>query len=410
MNPDEEILAGLKVIDCATYVAGPAAATMLSDFGADVIKIERPPDGDLWRTFSSVPGYPSTDFHYTWLLTSRNKRSIVLDLTCDAGRDALLKLVAGADVFVTNFQPSLLAKFRLRWEDLQSINRRLVFALITGYGEKGEDADAPAYDGLAYWARSGLMTSVTGADGTPAGARPAIGDHPTAATLFGAIMLGLYRRERTGVGSKVSTSLMASGAWANSVDIQAKLCGAKFPERRVGARPMNPLIAAYLSSDQHAMIIALLDPEREFTRLCAALGEPDLATSPLFETQEARKENAAELHAILLSQFESKPLSHWHGKFRIHDIKWSPLPTLDEAVRDPQMRECGAIINCEYPGHGTIETVNSPIFVADSDKQKPRVPPKYGAHTLAILKEAGFSAAEIKHLIESGVAVARDAK
>ncbi len=410
MNANDGILAGLKVIDCATYVAGPAAATILSDFGADVIKIERPPDGDLWRTFSTVPGYPHTDFTYTWLLTSRNKRSIVLDLTKSAGRDALLKLVAGADVFVTNFQPSLLGKFRLTWDDLQPVNQRLVYALITGYGEKGEDADAPAYDGLAYWARSGLMTSVTGADGTPAGARPAMGDHPTAATLFGAIMLGLYRRERSGLGSKVSTSLMAAGAWANGVDIQAKLCAAHFPQRVPGARPMNPLIAAYPSSDQHAMIIALLDPEREFSRLCEALGEADLATSPLFATAEARKENAAELHAILLSQFESKPLNHWSEKFRTYDIKWSALPTLDEAVRDPQMRECGAIVNFDYPGRGILETVNSPLFVADSEKQKPQAPPEYGAHTRAILKEAGYGAAEIDRLIASGAAVARDGK
>jgi formyl-CoA transferase len=398
------------VIDCATYVAGPAAATILSDFGADVIKIERPPDGDLWRTFSQVPGYPSTDFNYTWLLTSRNKRSIVLDLAKEAGRDTLLKLVGGADVFVTNFQQSLLDKFRLRWEDLRSVNQRLVYAHITGYGEKGDDADSPAYDGLAYWARSGLMTSVTGADGTPAGARPAMGDHPTAATLFSAIMLGLYRRERTGEGSKVSTSLMAAGAWSNAVDIQAKLCAAHFPERKAGARPMNPLIAAYPSSDGHAMIIACLDPEREFSRLCEALGEPDLATSPLFETAEARKENFAELHAILLSQFESKPLSHWREKFKIHDIKWSALPTLAEAVADPQMRDCGAIVKFDYPGHGVIETVNSPVFISADEKRKPTAPPKYGEHTRAILQEAGFSAADIDKLIASGVAVARDGK
>ena len=410
MGANEGVLAGLKVIDCATYVAGPAAATILSDFGADVIKIERPPDGDLWRSFCSVPGYARTDFQYTWLLTSRNKRSIVLDLTKNEGRDTLLKLVAGADVFVTNFQPSLLSKFRLTWDDLRPVNNRLVYALITGYGERGVDADSPAYDGLAYWARSGLMTSVTGADGSPAGARPAMGDHPTAATLFGAIMLGLYRRERTGEGSKVSTSLMAAGAWANSVDIQAKLCAAQFPVRTAGARPLNPLIAAYPSSDQHAMIIALLDPEREFSRLCEALGEPDLATSPLFATQEARKENAAELHAILLSQFESKPLSHWREKFRIHDIKWSPLPTLEEAVADPQMRDSDAIVKCDYPGHGTIETVNSPMFISAGSKRAPQPPPEYGAHTRAILKEAGFSAAEIERLIASGAAVARDGK
>jgi len=140
------------------------------------------------------------------------------------------------------------------------------------------------------------------------------------------------------------------------------------------------------------------------------LGEPDLATSPLFDTLAARKENAPELYAILQSQFETKPLSHWSEKFRTYDIKWSPLPTLDEAVRDPQMRDCGAIVNCDYPGHGVIETVSSPVFVADSEKQKPQPPPVYGAHTRAILKEAGFSAGEIDKLIASGVAVACDGK
>src|SRR5258708_8606467 len=145
MNIDDGVLTGLKVIDCATYVAGPAPAASLSDFGADVIKIERPPDGDLCRTSSAVPGYPSTDFHYTWLLTSRNKRSIVLDLTKPAGRDALLTLVADADVFVTNFQPSLLAKFQLTWDDLGRVNPRLVYPLITRYGEKSADAELPRY-------------------------------------------------------------------------------------------------------------------------------------------------------------------------------------------------------------------------------------------------------------------------
>src|SRR5258708_15265610 len=158
MNSDDGVLSGLKVIDCATYVAGPAPAASLSDFGADVIKVERPPAGELWRTFSAVRGYPSTDFHYTWLLTSRNKRSIVLDLTKPAGRDALLKLVANADVFVTNFQLSLLAKFKLTWDDLSRVNPRLVYALITGYGEKGAEADSPAFHGPRDWARSGPMT------------------------------------------------------------------------------------------------------------------------------------------------------------------------------------------------------------------------------------------------------------
>ncbi len=410
MSANDSALAGLKVIDCATYVAAPAAATVMSDFGADGIKTERPPDGALWRSFPSVAGFPNSELSYTWILTSRNKRSIALDLSQEAGRDTLLRLVAGADVFVTNYQSSLLQKFRITWEDLRPVNQRLIFAQLTGYGDRGEDADAPAFDGLAYWARTGLMTSVTGADGTPSSARPAMGDNPTAMTLFGAIMLGLYRRERTGLGSKVSTSLMAAGAWANSVDIQAKLCNARFPERKPGDRPINPLIAAYPSSDGHAMIIALLDPEREFARLCRAIGEPGLATNSLFATAEARKENAAALHAILQSQFETGPLAQWRRLFREHDIKWSPLPTLEEAVADPQMRDCGAIVNLDYPGVGRLETVDSPIFVSESRKRAPQPAPGFGMHTREILKEAGYSENEAERLIELGVAAASDRK
>ena len=204
-------------------------------------KRERP-EGDLWRLWWVTPGTARCEVNYSWLLTSRNKRSLALDLTRPDGREVLVRLVKTADVFVTNYQASLLKKFRLAFEDLSAENPRLVYAHVTGYGEVGKDADAPAFDALAYWARSGLMTGVTGADGSPAMPRPAIGDHPTAMSLFGAIMLGLYDRERSGRGSKVSTSLLASGVWANACDLQAKICNATFPDRAIGTNPVNPLI------------------------------------------------------------------------------------------------------------------------------------------------------------------------
>ena len=203
------ILSGIRVIDCGTYIAGPASTTVMSDFGAEVFKIERPDGGDLWRLFPHLPGTPKSQLNYAWILTGRNKKSVALDLASPEGYEALIRLVKTADVFVTNYQAQLLTKFRLTWDDLRATNERLIFAHITGYGEEGDDADLPAFDALAYWARSGLMTSVTGRDGTPSGPRPGIGDHPTAMAMFGAIMLGLYNRERTGRGSKVGTSLMA---------------------------------------------------------------------------------------------------------------------------------------------------------------------------------------------------------
>ena len=197
-------------------------------------------------------------------------------------------MVKTADVFVTNYQAQLLSKFRLTWDDLRPVNERLIYAHITGYGDGGEDAGDPAFDALAYWARSGLMMSVVGRDGTPGAPRPGMGDHPTAMSLFGAIMLGLYNRERTGRGVKVGTSLLASGAWANACDLQAKFCGAVFPPPGAAGSPPNPLAAGYVSHDGKLLLLTLLDPEREFPRLCAALGCPELAGNELFATAEAR--------------------------------------------------------------------------------------------------------------------------
>jgi crotonobetainyl-CoA:carnitine CoA-transferase CaiB-like acyl-CoA transferase len=403
--PSDGILSGIRVIDCGTYIAGPAAATVMSDFGAEVFKIERPQGGDLFRLFPHLPGSPKSELNYCWILTGRNKKSVALDLADPDGREALIRLVKTADVFVTNYQAQLLAKFRLTWEDLHAINPRLIFAHITGYGEMGDDADLPAFDALAYWARSGLMTSVTGRDGTPSGPRPGIGDHPTATALFSAIMLGLYDRERTGRGAKVSTSLMASGAWAHGCDLQAKMFGAEFPQLR-GPHPINPLSSGYITRDGKLFLLVQLDPEHEFPRLCAMLGAPELATNPMFSTGESRTEHAAELSAILQSQFESKDLADWRKEFRKYDIKWSQLPMIDDVVSDPQMRAAGAFVDLDYPGHGTIETINSPMFVSGSKKRTPTAAPEVGAHTREVLLELGYTKEAIDALVRRGTAAA----
>ena len=393
------LLSGIRVIDCATYVAGPAAATVMSDFGADVIKIERPGGGDLWRLFSKLPGTVKSELDWCWVLTSRNKKSVALDLSDPIGRDALIRLVGTADVFLTNYQRSLLEKFRLTWEDLSAVNERLIYAHITGYGDAGEDSDDPAFDALAYWARSGLMTSVTGSDGSPGAPRPGIGDHPTSMSLFGAIMLGLYQRERTGRGSRVTTSLLASGAWANACDIQAKLCGGVFPQRGEGKHPPNPLTAVYLTRDQKMFLLVQIDPDNEFPRLCQVLGQPELSFSDLFATNAQRGENAAALHAILQSQFETRDLAEWRVEFKRNDIKFAPLPKLDDVVKDPQLRYAGALVGFEECGYGELETVNSPIFVSGSEKRRPSAAPEIGQHTREILRELGYDNGEVEAIM-----------
>ncbi len=397
------ILSGLRVIDCGTYIAGPASATVMSDFGAEVFKIERPDGGDLWRLFPHLPGSAKSELNWAWVLTGRNKKSVALDLGTPEGYEALLRLVRTADVFVTNYQPQLLTKFHLTWDELRVINDRLIFAHLTGYGEAGEDAGLPAFDALAYWARSGLMTSVIGRDGTPGAPRPGIGDHPTAMALFGAIMLGLYDRERTGRGSKVGTSLMASGAWAHSCDLQAQMLGATFP-KLAGPTPINPLLTGYITRDAKVFLLAQLDPEHEFPRLCTMFGAPEMATDPMFASDAARTEHAAELSAILQSQFESRDLAEWRKEFRQYDIKWAPLPMLAEVVSDPQMRAAGAFVDVDYPGHGTIQTINSPLFVEGSEKRKPEASPEIGANTREVLRSLGYDEAAIDDMIKRRIA------
>src|SRR5215813_13159986 len=239
MNDGQNILSGLRVIDCGAYIAGPAAATIMSDFGAEVIKIERPPHGDPYRRLSFLPGMPISEHNYCWLLDARNKKSLALDLRDEVGREALRRLVATADVFITNYPPEIAERFQVSYEEFAEINPRLIFAHITGYGEEGDDVNQPGYDTTAYWARSGLtnviydLTAQTGA--TPCGS----GDHPVSLALFGSIMLALYQRQMTGRGAKVMTSLMATGAWSNSCQIQAAMSarlsrsGARAPPRSI---------------------------------------------------------------------------------------------------------------------------------------------------------------------------------
>ena len=402
------ILSGLRVIDCGTYVAGPASATILSDFGAEVFKIERPQGGDLYRSLAELPGFAKSEVNWGWVLTSRNKKSVALNLDTPQGREVLIRLVKTADVFVTNYQHPLLAKFRLTWDDLQPENERLIYAHLTGYGDTGDDANAPTFDALAYWARSGLMMSVVGNDGTPGGPRPGMGDHPTSVSLFGAIMLGLYQRERTGKGSKVGTSLMASGAWANACDLQAQFCNAEFPQKGADGSPPNPLAAGYKSRDGKAFLVVLLDPDVEFPNLCKALGQPELATNPLFVDNDARAENAEAMFAILQGQFESRDLDEWRALFKESDIKWAPLPKREEAVQDPQMWAAGAFVEMDYPnngsGNGKLTTISSPIFSSDGEKRPPTAAPQLGAHTGEVLQDLGYGQEEIKTLVRDGVA------
>ena len=225
----ESLFAGLKVIDCASWIAGPAAATILSDFGADVIKIEPPGPGDPWRASTPVPG-KTTDYY--WQLTSRNKRSLALDLKTADGLAVLYRLLASTDVFITNFPLPVRERLKIAASDLLPLHPRLIYASLSAYGEAGDEAARTGFDSTAYWARTGLMDMVRATVNTePARSVPGMGDHPSATALYAAIVTALYRREKTGKGGVAQSSLLQNGVWANACFIQSRLFGEQMPHR-----------------------------------------------------------------------------------------------------------------------------------------------------------------------------------
>ena len=397
------LLSGLRVIDCGTYIAGPAAATIMSDFGAEVIKIERPQGGDPYRYLSFLPGMPVSEHNYCWLLDARNKKSLALDLRDEAGQEVLRKLVATADVFITNYPPDLAGRFQVRYQDLEPLNPRLIYAQITGYGEAGCDTNKPGYDTTAYWARSGLtsllfdLTTATGA--TPCGT----GDHPVALALFGAIMLALYRRQTTGRGSRVSTSLMATGAWSNSCQIQAAMLGAEFPTKRTRFTSLNPLVNQYQTRDGQRFMLCCLDTRYDWGRICRAIERTDLIDDPRYATAEARFENGGEVVALLDESLATKDMAEWQMVFDEHRVIWGPIPTIDRVANDAQMKANGVFAEFDHPQLGSAATVNNPINVTGVVKEKPKLAPEVGQHSIEILKALGYDDGAIEDLMNREV-------
>jgi crotonobetainyl-CoA:carnitine CoA-transferase CaiB-like acyl-CoA transferase len=397
---EDGIFAGLKVLDCASFIAAPSAAVVLSDFGAEVIKIEPPGSGDPYRNLPKLPGYPHSEHNYAWLLEARNKRSLALDLGKSEARIVLHRLVAEADVFITNFPPQVRQKLGITYAELAPLNQRLIYASFTGYGEKGEEANKPGFDSNAYWARSGLMDLVRADEkATPARSATGMGDHPCAMTLFSAIVTALYKRERTGKGSHVKSNLMANGVWANGVLAQAKLCGARFEERRPRERALNAVTNHYKCRDGRWIILSLLNEERQWPVLAKCLGREDLIADPRFVTKAERHARSLELIGIFDLVFAEKDLAQWRQILDGNGLVFGVVGILDDIPTDRQMIENDVLV--PFEGDGML-TINSPIWIDGSDKQKPRHPPGIGQHSDDVLREAGFDAAEIQRLRASG--------
>ena len=394
----EGLFSGLKVIDCASWIAGPAAATILSDFGADVIKIEPPGAGDPWRASTPIPG-KITDYY--WQLTSRNKRSLAIDLKQPEGLAVLYRLLASADVFVTNFPLPVRERLKIAAAHALEINPRLIYASLTAYGEMGEEAAKTGFDATAYWARTGLMDMVRASGDTePARSAPGMGDHPSATGLYAAIVTALYRREKTGRGGVAQSSLLQNGLWANACFVQSRLFGEPIVPRPPRSRAPNALANHYRCRDGRWFIMALHNEPRQLPGFLTAIGAAHLAGDPRFTTSEARKKNSGALVEILDRVFAARDLCEWREILDAAGVTFGVVGTVDEALDDAQFQETGALVPF---ADGKGLTVSSPFHLDGETKVAPRRAPSVGQHTDAVLLEAGYSREHIERLRALGV-------
>jgi crotonobetainyl-CoA:carnitine CoA-transferase CaiB-like acyl-CoA transferase len=383
---------GIRVVELGVWVAGPAAGGILADWGADVIKIE-PPTGDPARMFGRMLG-SDLGVNPPFEMDNRSKRSVVLDLATDEDRAAALELVSEADVFVTNIRPGGLHRVGLDFEAVAAVNPRLVYGLITGFGETGPDADRAAYDVAAFWSRAGLAHLLTRPGDTPPFQRGGMGDHLAGMTLAAAICAALVARDRTGRGQLVSTSLYRQGAYTVSFDLNTYLMTGQ--PIAIGQRETmgNPCMNNYAAADGRRFWIVGLEAGRHWPALCNVVGRPDWLTDPRFADARTRAAHSAELIAELDEIFATKTLDEWAEVFAAEpEFFWSPINTIEDVVSDEQFHAAGGIVYVP-DGESTVPMVATPADFHGTPSAPRATAPALGQHTREVLAdlEAGREA------------------
>ena len=392
----DHLLEGIKVIDAASFIAGPSAATIMSDYGAEVIKIE-PQSGDSLRNLIVNGRMPEGSEDYCWELTSRNKKSISLNLKDLKAQKILIDLVKEADVFITNMPFPIRTKLKITAEDIMPHNEKIIYASLTGYGEVGPDADRTAYDSMAWWARSGLMDFVRPSNNSPvAWSTPGMGDHPTGMALYGAIMIALYKRERTGKGSEVSTSLMANGAWANGVFIQAALMDVEFPERPEPL-PRHPFYDFYTTKDEREFALGMINSRIEWPKLADILDRKDWMDRDLFDFGNPF-ENADLLRSELSDEFKIRSLKEIDELLRNSGVTYGVLGRTTDHREDLQFLETETLVPLDHESFDKLYTVNSPFHIQGEKKINFSRAPKIGEHTKQVLELLGYGESELEKL------------
>jgi crotonobetainyl-CoA:carnitine CoA-transferase CaiB-like acyl-CoA transferase len=400
------VLQGVRVLEVAEHTFVPAASALLSDWGADVIKIEHVERGDAMRGLaSSGLALVPSDVHALLEHSNRGKRSLGLDLTSPDGLEILYKLASTADVFLTNKLPSVRQKLKIDVEDIRAHNPLIIYVRGTGQGERGPDADKGSYDSLAFWARSGVALGAKRPeyDLVPVPPAPGFGDSIGAVTIAGGILGALFHRERSGEATIVDVSLLGVGLWAMGQAVALSLVlGTPWAPPPADQVSSNPLSRNYSTKDDRVLAFTCLQPGKYWPFLCKAVGRPELVTDPRFADYALLMANSTAAVEILTDVFASATLDEWRGRLAGFIGQWTVVQDTLEAAADPQTVANGYLQECHTASGTPFRLVAAPVQF-DEQPAVPTRAPEFNEHGASILADIGLSADAIIDLQIRGV-------
>lgn len=399
-------LEGIRVLEVAQWWFVPSAGALLSDWGAEVIKIEHPEVGDPQRGLVTSGLLPAGGFNFMWEQPNRGKKSVGIDIKTEGGRDLVYQLAERSDVFLTSFLPEARRNLAIDVDDIRKVNPKIIYARGSGQGVHGPDAERGGYDGASYWARGGIASALSGAnhDGPPVGQRPAFGDSIGGMTIAGGIASALFKRERTGEPSVIDISLLAVALWNISADItMAKALEAlglgKGMPKMDRTRVPNPIVNAYPTKDGRWLMLIMLQSDRNWPDLCRHLDREDLTLDPRFATSELRAQNGAECVAVLDEIFRSRTLEEWKKALATTDGVWAPVQHPGELYEDPQVIANGYLRAATLNDGSEAQLVANPVQF-DLQPWDLTGAPECGQNTEEVLLDLGVAWEAISRLKE----------
>lgn len=394
-------LAGIKVVEVASWLAAPCCASLMADMGAEVIKVE-PPEGDTYRKmFDAMLGEGSV--HPSYQFDNRGKRGVRVNLEDPQGNALVRRLASEADVFITNLTRPRLERYNLTDEDIHAVKPDAVYAVLSGYGTQGPDSERQAFDQTAFWARSGAMSMFGDRADGPLISRGGYGDRTTGINLLASILAALRLRDQTSQGQYVEVTLQRTGVWAMASDICSSLFERTQPEKTSRDAPGNPIWNCYETSDGRWLLLVMPMATPYWPRFCDMVGRKDWREDERFSTLLGLMEHGLELIPEIQAMFASHDLEYWRAQLDASGLIWEPVAELPEVVEDPALRERGAYSYVVHEQAGAIEIVSAPFEIRGADIAVRGPAPDAGQHTQEVFAEAGLSAEEIDAFIRSGV-------